>query len=142
MPNGDHSGIRKLMSDTMSSLSAHQKHDPAPPQPDEPLTGLGESDDGQVRASAVSPGRVQDLYIENRLVRQGGELVAEGVKQAVNKALEDLQNQASEAVQPVDTESLQEQLNEVQENALSQLQTMTNSLADAQARLVDQGRRK
>jgi hypothetical protein len=80
----------------------------------EPLSGEGMALDGQVRAVAVAPGRIETLELDPRVMRGGSEAVCEAVVEAVNAALYDLRMKAVAETGSFDARRVQEDMQRLQ----------------------------
>lgn len=99
----------------------------------EPLQGEGESPDGKARAIVVSPGRIESLHVEPRLLRQGSDKLCLAITTAVNLALADLQ---AKAVGPaIDPTGLAEELERLQEQSLDSARSMMSVLQGVMSRI-------
>jgi hypothetical protein len=96
--------------------------------PAEPLQGKGESPDGKARAVVVTPGRVESLHVEPRLLRQGSENVCVAIMSAVNAALADLQTQAQAIGPDIDPTGLADELERIQEESFDSARSMLSVL--------------
>ncbi len=131
--------IQGLLDDTRRALE-RMSTPPAPGtdpsgEPTEPLRGDGESADGRARAVAVTPGRIETLEVNPRLMRDGSEAVCEAIAEAVNAALEDLQTKAVQGAATIDPQQLSGELERIQEESLDSARSMMAVLQDAMARI-------
>lgn len=68
-------------------------------EPSEQARGEGTALDERVRAVVVAPGRVEELTMDPRVLREGSEAVCEAIAEAVNAALDDLRSKVMEGNQ-------------------------------------------
>jgi DNA-binding protein YbaB len=106
----------------------------------EPIVGIGESADGLIRMVAVAGGRLEELYLDPRVMRMTTVALAEEILAAANGALADLQEKLAEGMTSIDLDSLAEQLKDVQEQSTREMANFLQSLEDAQARIAGGGR--
>jgi len=142
-PPVDPSGIQRLLSSTIESLSQARGMNPSEGENDEnaePVMGIGEAADGMIRMVAVPGGRLEELYLDPRVMRMTTVSLAEEILAAANAALADLQEKLTEGLASIDLDSLAEQLQEVQEQSTREMANFLQSLEDAQARIAGGGR--
>jgi DNA-binding protein YbaB len=143
-PPVDPSGIQRLLSTTMEALnqargSVHAG-DGTNDEEAEPILGYGESAEGMIRMTAVPGGRLDELYLDPRVMRMTTVTLAEEILAAANAALADLQEKLVGGMAAPDLESLAEQLKDVQEQSTREMASFLQSLEDAQARIAAGGR--
>lgn len=111
--------------------------DGAGPDGAEQLRGQGEAVDGQVRAVAVSGGRLESLTVDPRAMRLGSAALCEHIVAAVNAALDDLRDRA--AGQPVaggaDPAALAGQLRDLHGESVRQMDRFSQGIADVLDRI-------
>ncbi|MGW5365005.1 YbaB/EbfC family nucleoid-associated protein [Actinopolymorpha pittospori] len=128
------STVAQLLDDTRRALETMRGGQAAPAPA--PITGEGESADRRVRAVAATPGRLESLTLDPRLLRAGSDAVGEAVLEAVNHALADLRAKATSGVgAPVDLDQLGGELQEVQTRSLQSMQAMFDTLHDVMDRI-------
>lgn len=123
--------IDGLLADTRRVLERMRTQ--APP-PAEPLRGEGEAPGGKARAVVVSPGRIESLQVEPRLLREGSEKVCATITEAVNLALADLLKRAR-SDPSIDPQGLAGELEKLQEQSLDSARSMMAVLQDAMDRV-------
>ncbi|MGA3486519.1 YbaB/EbfC family nucleoid-associated protein [Micromonosporaceae bacterium DT55] len=133
-------GMGQMLDRAMAVLNSIGADGSAAPRP-EPVTieGNGSGADGMVHVTAESPGHITGLVIEPRALRLGTEVLAEEISNAVNAALADLRSQAAATSVAPDLARLEEQLREVQANALHQFRAQNAALIEVQERIARQG---
>lgn len=96
-----------------------------------------EASDRLERATAVvvTPGRIESLRIDPRLMRDGSEAVCAAITDAVNGALGRLQDDALSSAGTIDMSALAVDLERLQADSLTNATTMMASLRDAMARI-------
>lgn len=128
----DGSGLDRMLAKTMAALQDFQRTQGE----GEPAEGTAQSDDGMIAAKVTAPGRIAELNLDPRAVRYGADVLATEIADVVNRALADLQEKAVGGGGPADFGALGEKLREIQESSSQQLNAMTNSLVEAQERIV------
>jgi DNA-binding protein YbaB len=127
-------GFDRLLEQTKQALESAKQ--PAQQDNAEPLHGSGEAADGRVQVRVASPGRVEELTIDPRLLREGSEEVAAKVVEAVNQALDDLRAQAIAQLTPaVDPAALAGKLEELQTESMRTMEQFATAISDAFAKL-------
>jgi hypothetical protein len=116
--------LESLMTELRGNLNAAR---PAGTDPVD-LQGVGEAADGRLCALAVPGGRVISLDIAQRAMRMASQDLAEGVRAAVNTALDDLEAKAREQVSFAGIDP--EKIFAVQEMSLQHMTAYTRSLRD------------
>ena len=104
-----------------------------PAEPAEPVQGTGTAADGQVKATVGAGGRVEEITVSPRLLREGIEAVCEQIVVAVNAGLDDLRAKAREQ-QPAgaaDPAALAGQLRELQDESMRRMAAYSQALTDA-----------
>jgi DNA-binding protein YbaB len=109
--------------------------DPDAPEP-EPVTA--EAADGQVRAVMTPAGKLAELNVEPKLLRQGIEEVCAQLVIAVNDAIDQLRAR-SRPVGAVDPEALATTLREVQTESVRRMAAFGTVVDDVVNRLVQSG---
>lgn len=97
-----------------------------------------EASDRSARATAVvvTPGRIESLRIDPRLMREGSEAVCVAIIEASNAAFAQLQDDAISGAVDIDTAGLVVDLERLQADSLTSATTMMASLQDAMARIA------
>jgi hypothetical protein len=141
-PMVDPSGLDRLIGSTLQALSqARGVNPPGEGEEDaEPVLGFGEAAEGMVRVTASAGGRLDELFLDPRVMRMTTVSLAEEILAAANDALADLQGKIREGMAAPDLEGLAEQLKEVQAQSTQQMASFLQSLEDAQARIAGGGR--
>ncbi|MEV6350219.1 YbaB/EbfC family nucleoid-associated protein [Actinoplanes sp. NPDC051851] len=139
----DPSGITRMLADVTAALGTFQAGGGSPSGEErEPITGTGEALDGAIVVTAEVPGRITGLEFRPAVMRMDSAALAEETMAAVNAALTDLRERVGAAATPgVSFDALSGQLKEIQQTATQRLTAFTESLAEAQARISEQGRR-
>lgn len=101
----------------------------------EPMRGEGNAADGKVHAVVATPGRIESLEMDPRLMRDGSEAVCSAIVTAVNAALQDLQDKALGAAAPADFGDLSGDLEQLQAESLDSAHLMFGALQDAMDRI-------
>lgn len=104
-------------------------------EPAEPLSGEGTALNGQVRAVAVTPGRIQNLEMDPRVTRDGSDAVCEAVTAAVNAALDDLRAKAAAEAGSFDVQQVQDDVERLQAESLEAARSLFGAVHEAMARL-------
>ncbi|WP_026403502.1 YbaB/EbfC family nucleoid-associated protein [Actinomadura rifamycini] len=98
----------------------------------ETVEGVGEADDGRVKVTAVSGGRLKKVEINPRAMRLPAEELGEHLVTAANAALDDLRSNAADAAGPaVDIDRLNQQVEEIQNESLRQMTMISQAFNDA-----------
>ena len=98
----------------------------------EPLDGHGESADGLVTARCTLPGRVTALEAGARTVRAGSVALTDGVRTAVNAALDDLERRRRERGRAVatDPDALERRVRAVQDRGIELMRAHSRAADD------------
>lgn len=104
-------------------------------EPAEPLSGEGTALDGRVRALAVSPGRIEELEMDARVMRDGSEAICEAMAEAVNAALEDLRTKAAAEVGSFNVQQVQDDVERLQAESLEAARSLFGAVHEAMSRL-------
>jgi hypothetical protein len=94
-----------------------------------PIRGTGEAADGRIRATVVSPTRVESIHLDDTVRELDPDALATAVRSAVNRAFDDLTARA--AVPSVRPEVLAERLRTVQEESLRSMAAVCAALTEA-----------
>jgi DNA-binding protein YbaB len=96
-----------------------------------------EARDASARVTAVvtTPGRIESLQLDPRLMRDGSEAVCDAITEAVNIALAKLQDESVSRAGGIDTAALAIDLERLQADSLTSATTMMASLQDAMTRI-------
>lgn len=136
--------MERLLEDTREALKRMQPNAATTPPTGGPASAApaaeplrAEASDRTERAAAVvvTPGRIESLRIDPRLLRDGSEAVCDAIADAVNAALSQLQEQASASAGTVDLAGLGVDLERLQADSLTSASTMMASLRDAMDRI-------
>jgi DNA-binding protein YbaB len=147
LPTNVH-GLTFVLDDTRRMLDAMRARR-SQPQPDsepvqesvaEEFRGRGETAGGWVRA-VLTRDRIEELYLDPRLLRQGTGALGEFLVSALNEALADLAaKETADAPDSVgDPDALAEGLRQLQDESMRSVDLITRSVADVLSRL-HQGR--
>ncbi|GAB3426953.1 hypothetical protein GCM10027569_67330 [Flindersiella endophytica] len=101
----------------------------------EPLAGEGTALDGRVHAVVVSPGQVEKLEMDPRVMRDGSEAVCDALATAVNAALEDLRTKAAAEAGGYNVQQVQEDFERMQTESLDAARNLFGAVHEAMARL-------
>ncbi|MGE5291939.1 MAG: YbaB/EbfC family nucleoid-associated protein [Micromonosporaceae bacterium] len=95
--------------------------------------GIGEAADGRVRAVAASPGRLESLELDPRVMRMPSKDLAQQVLTAVNAALNDLAAQApsAEGMALPDPAELAAAVADIQQQSVRQMAAISQALTAA-----------
>jgi DNA-binding protein YbaB len=95
--------------------------------------GTGEAAGGQVRVVAASPGRLESLQLDPRVMRMPSKDLAACVLAAANAALEDLAAQApsTEGISVPDPGELAAAVADVQQQSVRQMAAISQAIAAA-----------
>jgi DNA-binding protein YbaB len=100
-----------------------------------PLRAEASDRSGRATAVVASPGRIESLRVDPRLMRDGSEAVCDAIAEAVNAALAKLQDDAIAGAAVIDATGLAVDLERLQADSLASATTMMASLQDAMARI-------
>lgn len=139
-PSVDPSGLQRLIGSTLEALSQARGASSTEDEEAEPILGYGEAAEGMVRVTASPGGRLDELFLDPRVMRMTTVSLAEEILAAANDALADLQEKIRDAMAAPDLEGLSERLKEVQQESTRQMASFLQSLEDAQARIAGGGR--
>ncbi|WP_020577841.1 YbaB/EbfC family nucleoid-associated protein [Actinopolymorpha alba] len=127
--------VEGLLADTRRALERMRRPSAeVTPEPTELIRGEGEGGQGKVHAVAKVPGRIEILQMDPRLMRDGSEAVCEAIVDAINAALEDLQNKVVGGT-TIDAVELSGELERLQEQSLDSARSMMAALQDAMDRI-------
>lgn len=106
----------------------------------EPVQGLGEAADGQVKVTVASGGKVEKIVVNPGLLRQGLEVICEHIVKATNAALDDLRTKASAVTGAanVDPAALSAKLQDLQDQSMQQMSQISDALSLVVARMRGQ----
>lgn len=99
----------------------------------EPVTA--EAAEGRIGVTIGTEGRVEEVKVDPKALREGSEYLAEQLKLAVNDAL-DQRSRMFGTDEPVpDTDAINESVAQIQDSSLRQFQAMSASISQVMAKL-------
>lgn len=102
----------------------------------EPVTGNGSAADGKITAKVVAGGRLEELTVDPRLMRQGSEEMCAQIMVAVNAALDELRaNTAQAAPAAMDPAALADMMADLQTESVQQMNRFTQGIAETVAKI-------
>lgn len=103
--------------------------------PPERTESAAEAADGRVRVTIGTDGRVGDIVIDPRVLREGSEYLAAELRRAVNDAL-DGQEAAVEVTEPMpDLAAIASTVERLQDESIRQMRAMTQAISETMRKL-------
>jgi DNA-binding protein YbaB len=133
-------GLQRLLESTQQALNLARGGQPDAADAPEPPVGRGSAADGQVRVEAHAGGRLANLEIDPRMMRQDSVTLSAAILAAANTALADLQSQLRTSLGSTDVAAVAERLKQVQQESSQQMSTFMAALGDMQARIANGSR--
>lgn len=132
-------GFDQLFEQTKQALEAARAGRPESTGDAEPVTGEGTAADGQVKVTAAAGGKIEQIVVSPRLLRDGIEAVCEHIVVAVNAALADLRTKSAgdQALGAADPAALAGQLRDLQDESMRKMASYSQALTDALAQVRD-----
>jgi DNA-binding protein YbaB len=129
-------GLQRLLESTQQALNMARGGQPDAADAPEPPVGRGSAADGQVRVEAHTGGRLANLEIDPRMMRQDSVTLSAAIVTAANAALADLQTQLRTSLGSTDVAAVAERLKEVQQESVQQMTSFLSAIGDMQARIA------
>ncbi|MEV5689998.1 YbaB/EbfC family nucleoid-associated protein [Micromonospora globbae] len=103
--------------------------------PPERTESAAEAADGRVRVTIGTDGRVSDIVIDPRVLREGSEYLAAELRRAVNDAL-DGQEAVVEVTEPMpDLAAIASTVERLQDESIRQMRQMTQAISETMRKL-------
>ncbi|MFI6514814.1 YbaB/EbfC family nucleoid-associated protein [Spirillospora sp. NPDC050679] len=129
--------LDRMLSEARRTLESMRTGGAPAPSDDKPVEGVGEAADGRVRVTTVTGGRLKKVELDPRAMRLPSQELGEHIVAAANAALDDLRAKAASAgaAEAVDTAALGKRVEEIQNESLRQMTTLSQSIADTIAKM-------
>src|SRR5262245_36633278 len=114
-------GMQRLLESTRQALDMVRGGQPDAEDAPAPPVGRGTAADGQVRVEAQTGGRLANLEIDPRMMRQDSVTLSAAILTAANAALADLQGQLRASLASTDVAAVAERLKQIQQESVQQM---------------------